>query len=71
MLRGAHARQAPPLSLAHLSPHSLWASNVRDPSRFLLDIPPHLLEGNVVRSSLARGKAYFIRAARPPGNGAT
>ena len=33
------------------------ASNVHDPSRFLLDIPPHLLEGNVVRSSLARSKA--------------
>jgi len=33
------------------------ASNVRDPSRFLLDIPPQLLEGNVVRSSLARSKA--------------
>jgi DNA helicase-2/ATP-dependent DNA helicase PcrA len=32
-------------------------SNVRDPSRFLLDIPPHLLEGNVVRGSLARSKA--------------
>jgi len=33
------------------------ASDVRDPSRFLLDIPSHLLEGNIVRSSLERSRA--------------
>jgi DNA helicase-2/ATP-dependent DNA helicase PcrA len=40
------------------------SSDVRDPSRFLLDIPSHLMEGNGVRGSLARAKAGSAAPAK-------
>jgi len=43
------------LYLLHTFRRTLYGSSeVREPSRFLMDIPPQLMEGTIVRSSLAR-----------------
>ena len=46
------------LYLLHTFRRTLYGSSeVREPSRFLMDIPPQLIEGTIVRSSLARPQA--------------